>query len=80
MIAFHIIHKAPEAHQCLFHLLMAIVPIFLAWPDVRDPAIGQFFSCVVEAKVLAVSQRVVINGRLDEVSGDVPFVVTAMIG
>ncbi len=80
MIPFLIVDEASESHQCLLHLLVAVEPVLLARPDVRNPAVSQFLGRVVQAQILAIGERVVIDGRLDEVSGDVPFVVAAMIG
>src|SRR5450631_4156117 len=79
-MAFLIVDEAAKANQGLLHLLVAVVPALLAGSDVGHPAVGQSFGGVVEAKILAVGQRVVVDGRLDEIAGDIAFMVAAVIG
>src|SRR5690348_7299854 len=69
MIAFLVVHKAAETHQRLLHLLMSVEPLLFARPDVRDPAVRELFRGVVQAKVLTVGERVVVDGRFNEVAG-----------
>ena len=59
---------------------MAVVPVLLARAEVGHPAIGQLLGRVVEPLVLAVGQRVVVDGRLDEVAGHVALVIAAVAG
>ena len=74
--AFHFVHKATESHQRLLHLLVTVEPLLLwGWTNVVGPAVAEFLRGVVQAIVLAISHRVVIDRRLDEVSRDVPFVI-----
>src|SRR5258708_5957305 len=79
MIALLVVYEAPEAHQRLLHLLVSVEPFLLAWPDVCNPAICKFFGGVVQAQIFAIGERVVIDGRFDEVARDVAFMITAMI-
>jgi hypothetical protein len=79
MIAFLIVDKPAKAHQSLFHLLVTIEPVLLSRAKVRDPAISQFLRCVIQAKVFAIGQRVMVDGRLNKVSGNIAFVIAAMI-
>ena len=78
--AFHVVDEAAEAHQRLLHFLVAVEPRLLARADVRHPAIGEFLRGVVEPQVLAAGQRVVIDRGLDEIAGDVAFVIAAIRG
>ena len=80
VIAFLIVDEAAETHQRLLHLLVTVEPLLLARTDVRDPAVGQFLRGVVQAKIFAVGQRVVIDRGFDEVAGDIAFMIAAMIG
>src|SRR5690349_9257382 len=77
-LAFHVIHESAEAHQRLLHLLMAIEPFFLTGTDVRHPAVGKFLGRLVEPQVFPVGKRVMVDGRFDEVSGNVAFVIAAL--
>ena len=79
-VAFLIVDEAAEADEGLLHLLMAVEPGLFAYADIGDPAIGEALGAVVEAEVLAIGEGVVIDGGLDEVTGDVAFVVAAVVG
>src|SRR6185437_2129796 len=79
MIAFLIVHKAAETHQRLLHLLMSVEPLLFARTDVRYPAIHELFRSVVQAKVLTVGERVVVDGRFNEVAGNIAFMIASVI-
>src|SRR5215467_11623524 len=77
-LAFHVIHEAAEAHQCLLHLLMAVEPFLLGGTDVRNPAVGKFLGGIVEPQVRAAGKRVMVDCRFDKVSGNIAFVIAAL--
>ena len=79
-MTFLVVDEPAEAHKGLLHLLMAIEPGLLSRTEVCHPAVRQLFGRVVEAQILAVRQGVVVDGRLDEVPGDVTLVVAAVLG
>src|SRR5262249_59384410 len=76
--ALLVVDEAAEAHERLLHLLMAVVPLLLAGAEVLDPAVGELLRGVVEPAVLASGQREVVDRGLEEVAGDVAFVVAAL--
>ena len=78
--AFHVIHKAPEPHQRLLHLLMPVEPLPLARPEVGHPTIGELFRRIVQPFVTTISQRVMIDRGLDEIAGHITFMIAAMGG
>ena len=80
VIALNIVDKSPETNQCLLHLLMPIKPCLLARAKMRYPAIGQPLCGFVQAQIAAIGQRVMIDGRLNEVARNVALVIAAMIG
>ncbi len=79
-VALDVIDEASKAHEGLFHFLMAVEPVLLARPEVGHPAIRQPLGGVVETPIRALGQGVVIDGRLDEVAGDVALVIAAIAG
>ena len=77
--ALHVVHETAEPHERLLHFLVAVEPFLFARPDVRHPAIRQFFRRIVKPLVLAAGKRVMIDGRLDEIAGGVALVIAAAL-
>ena len=59
---------------------MAVIPIFLAGAEVCDPAIGKFFGGVVKAFVFSFGERVMVDGGLEKITGDVALMLAAIAG
>src|ERR1019366_3051868 len=77
--AFDIVHKAAEAHERLFHLLVTVVPGLLRrGAEMTGPAVGQAARRVVEAGVFFIGHLVVIDGGFEEVAAGVALVVGAV--
>ena len=79
-VPFRVVDEPAEAHECLFHFLVAVEPFLLAGADVRHPAVGQFLRRIVEPFVLALGERVMIDRGFDKVTGHVAFMVTTAFG
>src|SRR5689334_16086571 len=80
-VTFHVVDEPSESDERLLHLLMAVVPRFLrTGAEIVAPAIRKFLSRVVQPCILLFRHQVVVDGGLDEVSGNISFVIAAMSG
>src|SRR5579859_5539827 len=80
MTTFLVVHEAPEPYQCLLHFLVPVEPFFLTGTDVSNPTIGELLRRLVQTQVFPIRQGVVVDRRLDEIAGDITFVIATMIG
>ena len=78
--ALDIVHETAKAHERLLHFLVAVVPFFFPWADVGHPAVGEFFSGVIETLVRAAGERVMIDGGLNKITPHIALVIAAMRG